>query len=250
MAFYGPYVSVNVALDALTFLPPIYILFKTPLAVRKKFNLIFLLFLGVLTMTIGAVRLFVFYQWMLDSYDITWHAVALALGGIIECSVAAIIASLPALNQTFVAFYHKLARRKGQRAKIRTISLGLITSLWEPTYAANKPAKPSRYSSNATAVEDGAIAKSDYVELGDAKSDRPLALRSYGSRQEASNESLPDQLDEFPYFIERERDPDLEQQADEAADNLSTISVPRRAKVHFPMRRPSSPTISGAARLV
>ncbi|KAK6500095.1 hypothetical protein TWF481_010452 [Arthrobotrys musiformis] len=250
MAFYGPYVAVNVALDGLTFLPPIYILFKTPLAVKKKLNLIFLLFLGVLTMTIGAVRLFVFYQWMLDSYDITWNAVAIALGGLIESSVAAIIASLPALNQTFLRFYHKVTRREGERARIRTISLGLITSLFERVYVSNKPTEFSRYSSNATALEDGAIATSDYVELGDSRSDRPAALPFYGCRQETSNDSLPHQLQRFPYFVDGERVSDPELQVDQAADNISTISVPKRAKVHFPMRRPSSPTISVALETI
>ncbi|KAF3935457.1 hypothetical protein ABW20_dc0108114 [Dactylellina cionopaga] len=202
-------------------------------------------------MVIGAVRLFVFYQWMLDSYDFTWNAVALALGGIIESSVAAIIASLPALNQTFIGAYHKVTRREGDRPRIRTISLGLITSLFERVQVVNKPTKSSKYSSNATALGDGAIPTSNYyLEIGDPKSSaQAVELPRYGAHQEASNESLPEQLQGFPYYIDGERVSDPEAQAGEAADDFSTVSVPKRAKVHFSMRRPSSPTISGAAGL-
>ncbi|EPS41636.1 hypothetical protein H072_4465 [Dactylellina haptotyla CBS 200.50] len=252
MAFYGPYVAVNVALDALTFLPPIFILFKIPLAARKKSNLIFLLFLGVLTMTIGAVRLFVFYQWMLDSYDITWNAVSLALGGIIESSIAAIIASLPALNQSFIGVYNKVTRRKRERTKIRTLSFGLITSLFERAYVFNNPVKSSNYSSNATALEEGAMGVSNYVELGESKQGRTevsIPCDGHGNHPEASSDSLPDQLQGFPYFIDVERISDPELRSDEVADEFSAISVPKRAKVHFSTRRPSSPTISGIAGL-
>ncbi|KAK6544678.1 hypothetical protein TWF694_001364 [Orbilia ellipsospora] len=265
MGFYGPFIAVNVTLDALTFFPPILILFKIPLAPRKKFNLIFLLFLGVLTMVIGAVRLFVFYQWMLDSYDITWNATALALGGIIECSVANIIASLPALNQTFISYYHKMTRHetgaRHQNFQMRTISLGVITSLFERAYVFNQPPKVSRYSSNATTLgntEGGATVTSTSIGPKDSRDSKAIQEGitilepTYASPGGGvSEESLPDQLHNFQqYFIGTTRIADEEMQADEAADEFSTVEMPRRAKVQFAnMRRPSSPTISGAAHL-
>ncbi|KAF3904965.1 hypothetical protein AA313_de0200075 [Arthrobotrys entomopaga] len=264
MAFYGPFVAVNITLDALTFFPPILILFKIPLAPRKKFNLIFLLFLGVLTMVVGAARIFVFYQWMLDSYDITWNATAIALGGIIECSVANIIASLPALNQTFISYYHKVTRHgsgaRRQGSQMRTLSLGAITSLFERAYVFNQQqTKASKYSSNATTLgnTEGQTVTSTTIGPKDKDSqaihegitalEPALASRDGGE----SDESLPDQLHTFQnYFIGNARISDEEMQMAEATDEFSTVEMPRRAKVQFAnMRRPSSPTISGAAHL-
>ncbi|RVD80810.1 uncharacterized protein DFL_008701 [Arthrobotrys flagrans] len=50
-------------------------------------------------MIFSTIKPFVFYQIMVDSFDITWNATAVAFWGILESSLALVIACLPALNR-------------------------------------------------------------------------------------------------------------------------------------------------------
>ncbi|KAK6534359.1 hypothetical protein TWF281_005682 [Arthrobotrys megalospora] len=274
-AVYGGLIAGHMVLDALTIFPPLLILARLPLAPGKKFNLIFLLILGVFTMVFSAVRLFIFYQIMVESYDLTWNATAVAFWGILESSLAAIIACLPALNQAMIRFVKKVYSHSIQGnpstrgGTSRSSRLGI--SIFERNHIYKGPAKFVSYSADATVSGGGTIAMPDYVELnsqmGEGRSRAgstpgeidPLdttarPLRSLEQARSA-NESLTDITVERSFYVIEERASDLESQEDQEGQNLgsknhSTVSLtkPSRAARIFGGRRPSSPTIPLAAR--
>ncbi|KAK6537900.1 hypothetical protein TWF694_010799 [Orbilia ellipsospora] len=95
------------------------------MSVTKKSNLVVLLIFGVFTMFCSLIRIFYFYQIMISSYDITWTATAVAFWSTLECCLACVIASLPALNHIIV----KHIRRKFKRSdtpRNMTNRLGII----------------------------------------------------------------------------------------------------------------------------
>ncbi|EPS35127.1 hypothetical protein H072_11605 [Dactylellina haptotyla CBS 200.50] len=250
--YYATYVGINLALDALTIFPPIVILVNTPLARKKKINLIFLLILGTIAMVVGAVRLYVFYQLMQNSFDITWTTSGIAITGCVEASFAAIVACLPALNQTFIGYYRSWFPRDGRP---RVLSLALLSSLFERSHAYREPIN----SQTSTRNEKSATKSTFAATLRKGSDATAVAQSRRGSQQNrpmqgTSNDSYPDIITfGANYFIDG-RQTDLEMQREqedmyEDEDGVSSLAQPPHARVHFSNRRPSSPTISGAANL-
>ncbi|KAK6521209.1 hypothetical protein TWF506_001434 [Arthrobotrys conoides] len=275
-AVYGGLIAGHMLLDALTIFPPLFTLARLPLAPGKKFNLIFLLILGVFTMVFSAVRLFIFYQIMVDSYDLTWNATAVAFWGILESSLAAIITCLPALNQAMIRFLkkvysHSLQGSSSARSRTGTArSSRLGISIFERNHIYKGPSKFVSYSADATVSGGGTIIMPDYVELNSQIGEHgrsgggtstpgdvdPLdttarPLRSF-EQTRSRNESLTDITVERSFYVTEERASDLElQEAQELESrNQSTVSLAKPSKVarFFDRRRPSSPTIPLAAR--
>ncbi|KAF3902252.1 hypothetical protein AA313_de0205478 [Arthrobotrys entomopaga] len=108
LSFYGGLISGHIALDFLTIIPPLFVLSKIPMSATKKSNLVILLIFGAFTMFCSLIRVFYFYKIMISSYDITWTATAVSFWSTLECCLACVIASLPALNHIIV----KHIRRK------------------------------------------------------------------------------------------------------------------------------------------
>ncbi|KAK6516639.1 hypothetical protein TWF506_006537 [Arthrobotrys conoides] len=104
LSMYGGLIVGHVLLDIFTILPPLIILWALPMSSPKKFNLVILLTLGVFTILCSLLRIFVFYRIMVSSYDITWNATDVAFWSMFECSLACIIACLPALNHLIIKF--------------------------------------------------------------------------------------------------------------------------------------------------
>ncbi|KAF3174814.1 hypothetical protein TWF788_008617 [Orbilia oligospora] len=275
-AVYGGLIAGHIALDALTIFPPLFTLARLPLAPGKKFNLIFLLILGIFTMVFSAVRLFVFYQIMVDSYDLTWNATAVAFWGILESSLAAIITCLPALNQVMIRVLRRVynhsthgnSSTRSRKGTARPSRLGI--SIFERNHIYKGPAKFVSYSADATVSGGGTIVMPDYVELnsqiGEGRRSRggtstpgdvdPLdttarRLRSL-EQTRSRNESLTDITVERSFYVTEERASDLElREAQELESrNQSKVSLTKPSKVarFFDRRRPSSPTIPLAAR--
>ncbi|KAF3186313.1 hypothetical protein TWF225_004828 [Orbilia oligospora] len=275
-AVYGGLIAGHMALDALTIFPPLFTLARLPLAPGKKFNLISLLILGIFTMVFSAVRLFVFYQIMVDSYDLTWNATAVAFWGILESSLAAIITCLPALNQVMIRVLRRVynhsthggSSTRSRKGTARSSRLGI--SIFERNHIYKGPAKFVSYSADATVSGGGTIIMPDYVELnsqiGEGRRSRggtstpgdvdPLdttarPLRSL-EQTRSKNESLTDITVERSFYVIEERASDLELREDQELEsrNQSAVSLTKPSKVarFFDKRRPSSPTIPLAAR--
>ncbi|KAJ6262230.1 hypothetical protein Dda_3035 [Drechslerella dactyloides] len=267
VAVYGGLIAGHMGLDALTIFPPLLVLARLPLAPGKKFNLSFLLVLGVLTMVFSAVRLFVFYQIMVSSYDITWHATAVAFWGVLESSLAAIIACLPALNQAMIRQVKRLyPRREGSSA----LSNRFGVNGFERNNIYKGPAKFVSYSADAT-VSGGTGTMRDYVELGDLNSEEALrsnAAAAGGGGDEGGGgeertrtpnvgDSYADITVERSFYVIEERAEDLEAQEQERIraqegeeEELATASVakPARARLFGVSRRPSPPSRSASEK--
>ncbi|KAF3147171.1 hypothetical protein TWF703_000011 [Orbilia oligospora] len=110
LSMYGGLIVGHILLDILTILPPLIILWALPMSSPKKFNLVLLLTLGVFTILCSLLRIFVFYRIMVSSYDITWNATDVAFWSMFECSLACIIACLPALNHLIIKFLKKVTK--------------------------------------------------------------------------------------------------------------------------------------------
>ncbi|KAK6528757.1 hypothetical protein TWF694_003996 [Orbilia ellipsospora] len=259
VAVYGGLIAGHMALDALTIFPPLFILARLPLAPGKKFNLIFLLILGVFTMVFSAVRLFVFYNIMVSSFDITWHATAVAFWGILESSLAAIIACLPALNQAMIKFakrvYHhsqtgsRRSRSRSSRSRrspgTTAVSTRFRISLFERSHIYRGPSKFVSYSADATTTAAGTTR--DYVELGDVQSNSPKSPDEMGRMNETAGDSYPDISVERNYYVTEERASDLEAQMEgsEGSGNQSSssLAITKPSRIRTFLRRPSSPTL-------
>ncbi|EPS44340.1 hypothetical protein H072_1672 [Dactylellina haptotyla CBS 200.50] len=253
MLAYGLLIAGHIILDALTIFPPLVVLVRLPLAPGKKFNLIFLLILGVFTMVSSAIRLYVFYRIMLESFDLTWHATGVAFWGILESSLAAIIVSLPALNQVMIKFF-KGVRERTTGGPNSTIT-GRGMSIFERHQFFRGAGKFLSFSAGGSAKltvsGGGTIAPPDntYVELGDFKSERqtktastvveqsqPSPLSPPDIMQRTANDLEPDITRTF--FLTD----DLEQQREDGDSAGSMRNVQRPERTYT--RRPSSPTIS------
>ncbi|KAF3188430.1 hypothetical protein TWF225_003406 [Orbilia oligospora] len=110
LSMYGGLIVGHILLDIFTILPPLIILRALPMSSPKKFNLVLLLTLGVFTILCSLLRIFVFYRIMVSSYDITWNATDVAFWSMFECSLACIIACLPALNHLIIKFLKKVTK--------------------------------------------------------------------------------------------------------------------------------------------
>ncbi|KAK6361706.1 hypothetical protein TWF730_005420 [Orbilia blumenaviensis] len=279
-AVYGGLIAGHMALDALTIFPPLFILINLPLAPRKKFNLIFLLILGIFTIVFSAIRLFVFYRIMVESYDLTWNATAVAFWGILESSLAAIIACLPALNQAMIrvarkVYSHSIQGNPSTRGGSTSKSSGVGITIFERNHMHNSiykgPTKFVSYSADATVSVGGTVAMPDYVELGShfgewgrSRSrngndeidplDTTTRLQKSLEQSRSLNESLTDITVERSFYVTEERASDLESQEgrddEEVGKDHSTVNLtkPSRTARFFGGRRPSSPTIPLAAR--
>ncbi|KAK6351064.1 hypothetical protein TWF718_004237 [Orbilia javanica] len=274
-AVYGGMIVGHIILDALTIFPPLFVLIRLPLAPGKKCNLISLLILGVSTMVFSAIRIFVFYQIMVDSYDLTWNATAVAFWGMFESSVAAVITCLPALNQSMIRFAKKMRNHSSQGgSRIRSRgrasrSSRLGVSIFERNHIYKGPAKFVSYSADATASAGATVAMPDYVELNSQVGDRRQSRDGAGTPSEsdpldtgarglehAKSQSLTDITVERSFCVIEERASDLESREefqrfqDLESGNYSTVCLTKPCKVarFFGGRRASSPTIPSAAR--
>ncbi|KAK6502968.1 hypothetical protein TWF481_008004 [Arthrobotrys musiformis] len=262
LAAYAGLIAGHIILDALTIFPPLLILARLPLAPGKKCNLIFLLILGVFTMVFTAIRVFLFYSIMVNSFDLTWNATAVAFWGIMESSLAAIITCLPALNQTMIRvakrwrqrYQASLQGKSSSRSRVGSRSTGFGISIFERNNIYKGPAKFVSYSADATVERGGGT---EYVELGSREEiEREEGIR----RMERRNDSLTDITVERSFYIIEERASDVELREavgkevgveGSRSHGQPAVGLTRPAKVarffHGP-RRPSSPTIPFAAR--
>ncbi|KAJ6264617.1 hypothetical protein Dda_0766 [Drechslerella dactyloides] len=166
---YGVYMSGHIILDAFTIFPPLWVLIRLPMPAAKKFNLGFLLALGCFTMVFSALKPFVFYKIMVESFDITWNATAVAFWGILESSLALIIASLPALNRGIIK-YTKLDRffnSSSSASKMFSNRFHFKENIYRG------PARFVRYTADAT-VQDTMQSYLELGSLGETKSDERL----------------------------------------------------------------------------
>ncbi|KAK6519198.1 hypothetical protein TWF281_003887 [Arthrobotrys megalospora] len=234
---YGLLIAGHIVLDALTIFPPLVVLARLPLAPGKKFNLIFLLILGVFTMVFSGVRLYVFYRIMLDSFDLTWNATGVAFWGILESSLAAIIVSLPALNQVMIKFFRRIYHGDDGSAP-RTVSTRRGISIFERNFIFQGPTK--FLSSSADGTVSGGVP--DYVELGEVDKLSKEAPPTTGAPalQRTANDSYLDITGDRSFY--------LGDDPESGHGNNSAENITRPTKAQATIRRPSSPTISYAAR--
>ncbi|KAK6347149.1 hypothetical protein TWF696_007228 [Orbilia brochopaga] len=230
LTVYGVMMSGHIILDGFTIFPPLLVLFRLPMSTVKKFNLGFLLILSCITMVCSGVRPFIFFKIMVNSYDISWNGTAVAFWGIMETSIALIIASLPALNRSIVKFIgldHLLSDSSGQE------SLSDRLRLNRNVYRG--PSKFVRYTADATSYD----ATRNYLELGSlggSKSDERL-------QRPSSDKKYPRIRVERSYHLTEERASvlELEREEDEEATMAKdTITRPVRVKVSERIKAPSS----------
>ncbi|KAK6518279.1 hypothetical protein TWF506_005439 [Arthrobotrys conoides] len=177
---YGVFMTGHILLDALTLFPPIYILIKLPtMSKSKKYNLAFLLMLGAITMILSALKPFVFYRRMMNSYDITWTSTHVGFIGIIELSLALIVASLPALNRHIMKLKRKLFGGTGETSKLQTLSMkfGVIRFTRRDKTRRSPPKSLSYTTTGATLTTNKDVTHS-YLELGDMRSEEQLRCPS------------------------------------------------------------------------
>ncbi|KAK6532418.1 hypothetical protein TWF281_006607 [Arthrobotrys megalospora] len=179
---YGVFMTGHILLDALTLFPPIYILVKLPtMSKAKKYNLSFLLLLGVITMILSALKPFVFYRRMMKSYDITWTSTHVGFIGIIELSLAIIVASLPALNRHIMKFKKKWFGDGNEVSRFQTLSLkfGVIRfTRKEKTRRGPPKSLGLSYTTTGATLTTGGDVMHSYLELGDMKSEEQLRCPS------------------------------------------------------------------------
>ncbi|KAF3162695.1 hypothetical protein TWF788_001785 [Orbilia oligospora] len=233
MWLYGLLIAGHIVLDALTIFPPLVVLARLPLAPGKKFNLIFLLVLGVFTMVFSGIRLYVFYQIMLDSYDLTWNATGVAFWGILESSLAAIIVCLPALNQIILKYIRRIYHGDDRSAPgVLTTRHGV--SIFERNFMFQGPRKVLTSSPDATA----SARAPEYLELGEVgkPSNITTATQRGHITQRTANDSYLDISADRSFYLEDQ------ESSVEFVENITKPTIAQRA-----VRRPSSPTISYAA---
>ncbi|KAK6347949.1 hypothetical protein TWF718_005769 [Orbilia javanica] len=177
---YGIFMTGHILLDAFTLFPPIYILVKLPtMSKANKYNLTFLLLLGVITMILSALKPFVLYQRMMDSYDITWTSTHVGFIGIIELSLALIVASLPALNRHIMRLKKKIFGDAGEASKFRTVSMKFGVIRFSRREKAHRgPPKSLSYTTTGVTSTTNKDAMHSYLELGDMRSEEQLRTRS------------------------------------------------------------------------
>ncbi|KAF3903552.1 hypothetical protein AA313_de0202089 [Arthrobotrys entomopaga] len=187
---YGIFMTGHILLDCLTLFPPIFVLFRLPMSRKKKYNLIFLLVLGVITMVLSAIKPFYFYHKMVQSYDISWNATVVGFVGIMELNLAIIIASLPALNRYIMKFWKRIFNKRPQsppRLPSFAARFGVINFVRRDSAAAAAARRPpkkksflSSWTMSTTGMGTGATSTTakdlshSYIELGEVKSHETL----------------------------------------------------------------------------
>ncbi|KAF3314486.1 hypothetical protein TWF173_004829 [Orbilia oligospora] len=235
MWLYGLLIAGHIVLDALTIFPPLVVLARLPLAPGKKFNLIFLLVLGVFTMVFSGIRLYIFYQIMLDSFDLTWNATGVAFWGILESSLAAIIVCLPALNQIILKYIRRIYHGDDRSAPgVLTTRHGV--SIFERNFMFQGPRKVLTSSPDATASGSAP----EHLELGEVVKPSNIATATRAQRghitQRTANDSYSEISADRSFYLEDQ------ESSVEFVENITKPAIAQRA-----VRRPSSPTISYAA---
>ncbi|KAJ6256241.1 hypothetical protein Dda_9076 [Drechslerella dactyloides] len=222
----------HIALDVLTIFPPILVIAKLPMPIAKKINLYIILALGVLTILFTSVRMFVFYQVMVDSFDLTRTATAVGFWSIMESSLAVTIACLPALNRTILAFGRKIwgCSDNGNDQRVRN-KHGIIRFDGK-IYKGN--AKYVSYSAEATAEGTSRT----YLELPESQvaSEEQLARPSCDPKH---IDPYPDITVERSFQIIEERASVIDHE--EAQKAQVSTTVPGRARFFSGCKRSSPP---------
>ncbi|EWC45524.1 hypothetical protein DRE_05382 [Drechslerella stenobrocha 248] len=233
---YGIFMSGHIILDALTIFPPLFVLIRLPMATAKKFNLSFLLTLGCLTMIFSGLKPFVWYKIMVGSFDITWHATAVAFWGILESSLALIIACLPALNRGIVRItkIDRLFNSNSSGSGMLSIKFRFKDNIYKGHNSF------VRYTADAT-VHDTTQSYVELGSLGEAGPDEQLRGQSPKSGERhcsrAENESPHQITVERTFQLTEERASVLEQEIRASEEDSpiirvsSGVSQPPKAKV-------------------
>ncbi|EPS39125.1 hypothetical protein H072_7078 [Dactylellina haptotyla CBS 200.50] len=240
---YGVFMGGHIVLDALTIFPPLSVLFRLPMTKAKKFNLGFLLVLGIFTMVFSALKPFVFYRIMVDSFDITWNATAVAFWGILESSLAILIACLPALNRGIIKFT-RLDKFFSSSAGSKMLS-NRFRLKGENIYKG--PAKFVRYKADAT-VHDTMQSYLELGSLGETKSEERLRRRSSeeDDLERKGSQSYPRITVERSFHLTEERASVLEQEiAEDSSQGKESVELSRPPKARMfggASRRASPPS--------
>ncbi|KAK6516642.1 hypothetical protein TWF506_006540 [Arthrobotrys conoides] len=155
---------------------------------------------------------------MVDSFDITWNATAVAFWGILESSLALVIASLPALNRGIIKLT-KLDKVFGSSGGSKILSNKFRFK--DPIYKGQ--AKFVRYTADAT-VQD---TTRSYIELGPIEgtgSEEQLRRTVSRELERKGSGSYPQITVERSFHLTEERASDLEQ-AIEADNPRARVSV-------------------------
>ncbi|KAF3187556.1 hypothetical protein TWF225_004261 [Orbilia oligospora] len=226
----------HIALDLLTIFPPILVIYKLPMTRAKKFNLYFILALGVITIIFTSVRMFLFYSIMVKSFDLTRNATAVGFWSIMESSLAVTIACLPALNRSIVTFcrcFHGRRSEQGSTQRIRN-KHGII-KFDGKIYKGH--AKYISYSAAATA--QGGTVRS-YVEIPDTRTESDERLDNTTVFDGKGPDSYPDITVERTFQVIEERASVIDHQL-EAQRAGSSLAHPMKARFFSGYRR-SSPS--------
>ncbi|KAJ6256686.1 hypothetical protein Dda_8552 [Drechslerella dactyloides] len=238
LTVYGVMMSGHIILDGFTIFPPLLVLFRLPMSTVKKFNLGFLLILGCITMVCSGIRPFIFFKIMVNSYDISWNGTAVAFWGILETSLALIIASLPALNRPIVKFIH-LDRLLSNSSGHRSLSHKLRFNRARETIYKG-PTKFVRYTADATSHD----ALRNYLELGSLAESKSTSASDERLRRSSSggdvdrDKTYPQIRVERSFHLTEERasDLDLEGGDVEEATTITQITAAANCKVARPPR--------------
>ncbi|KAF3926777.1 hypothetical protein ABW21_db0208849 [Orbilia brochopaga] len=170
---------------------------------------------------------------MVNSYDISWNGTAVAFWGIMETSLALIIASLPALNRPIVKFIG-LEHLLSDSSSHRSLSDRFKRKLEVREIIYRGPTKFVRYTADAT-THDGS---QSYLELGSlagsSKSDERVQRSS--SSSSSRERKYPKIRVEKSYHLTEERASVLElEHGDEEAMMTKDLEVnvarPPKARV-------------------
>ncbi|EPS39124.1 hypothetical protein H072_7088 [Dactylellina haptotyla CBS 200.50] len=211
LTLYGSLISGHIALDILTIAPPVFVLSNIPMSRTKKINLITLLAFGVFTMFCSMIRIFCFYRKMVESFDITWTATDVAFWSTLECSLACIIASLPALNHLIVKY---IRRTLNKPEALRDIPnrLGIIKLTQHRTRSKEQYApKSTIFETYNRYMKYGAKSpNSDFIPSSAQK----MNQKSENSRSQTSTTESEHNLDESNTYTPPRRSLDLEAACD------------------------------------
>ncbi|KAK6508039.1 hypothetical protein TWF481_006454 [Arthrobotrys musiformis] len=230
----------HIALDLLTIFPPILVIYRLPMTRAKKYNLYFILALGVITIIFTSVRMFLFYSIMVNSFDLTRNATAVGFWSIMESSLAVTIACLPALNRSIVNFcgcFH--ARRSEQGSTQRIKNKHGVIKFDGKIYKGH--AKYISYSAAATATVQGGTVRS-YVEISDTRADSDEQLDNPTPLDSKGPDSYPDITVERSFQVVEERASVLDHQL-ESQRQGSSLAQPIKARFFSGYRRSSPPDL-------
>ncbi|KAF3907089.1 hypothetical protein ABW21_db0202023 [Orbilia brochopaga] len=186
---------------------------------------------------------------MVESFDITWNATAVAFWGILESSLALIIASLPALNRGIIK-YTKLERffnSSSSASKIFSNRFHFKENIYRG------PNKFVRYTADA-AGQDTMQSYLELGSLGEITEDGQQRRTAPGEHdQHVSNDDQYSGITvERSFQLTEERASDLEHEAGEPEDIpitrvSSEVLRPPQAHIFSESRRPTLPPRDGSS---